>query len=203
MATSFPFIDAKTRVVRAINIGGKFVIATGEYEKDQMNVEKHAELRQMLSELTALRQKVEEDIQIIESTLGQNIALEEVKDNSSSGPLIDSFGSLYYELAAFSDVQNFPLISESGNASSQSIMNNQSNIQNNSSIYQLPKRKFPTFSSVLTEYQGFEDLFRSILSHVPKFSEVEWFEYLKTSLEGKALSLISHLPLTAVNYDTA
>lgn len=70
-------------------------------------------------------------------------------------------------------------------------------------MIQLPKRKFPTFSGKITEWQGFEDLFKSILSHAPDLPAVECFEYLKTSLEGEALSLISHLSLTAANYQSA
>ena len=71
------------------------------------------------------------------------------------------------------------------------------------SAFQLPKRKFPVFSGVLTEWQGFEDLFKSILSHAPDLPDVERFEYLKTSLSGEPLSLISHLSLTAINYNNA
>ncbi|XP_050437636.1 uncharacterized protein LOC126843885 [Adelges cooleyi] len=67
----------------------------------------------------------------------------------------------------------------------------------------LPKLKLPSFSGVLTEWQGFEDLFKSILSHAPDLPDVERFEYLRTALEGEPLSLISHLPLTALNYSSA
>jgi len=69
------------------------------------------------------------------------------------------------------------------------------------SNYQLPKRKFPMFSRVLTKWQGFEDLFKSILSHTLDLPDVERFEYLKTSLEGEALLLVSHLSLTSANYE--
>ncbi|XP_050061681.1 uncharacterized protein LOC126551703 [Aphis gossypii] len=80
---------------------------------------------------------------------------------------------------------------------------NQSGGFGNLSNYQLPKRKFPTFSGLITEWQGFEDLFTSILSHAPDLPDVERFEYLKTSLEGEPLSLIAHLPLTSANYPKA
>lgn len=79
----------------------------------------------------------------------------------------------------------------------------QSNSVFNMSSFQLPKRKFPTFSGIMTEWQSFEDLFKSILSHAPNLPDVERFEYLKTSLEGEALSLISHLSLTSNNYHSA
>lgn len=70
-------------------------------------------------------------------------------------------------------------------------------------MFQLPKRKFPTFSGNIVEWQGFEDLFQSILSHAPELPDVERFEYLKTSLEGEALSLVSHLAITSGNYISA
>lgn len=69
--------------------------------------------------------------------------------------------------------------------------------------FQLPKRKFPTFSGDLSEWQGFENLFNSILSHVPNLPDIERFEILKTSLEGEALSLIKHLPVTVFNCNSA
>lgn len=203
MDPSLSYIDAKARIVRAINKVAKFVTTTSEYEKERTNVKKKAEVRQKLSELKELRRSVEEDIQVMESAVGQKTAPVEVVDNSCSGSLIDSFDSLYYELAAFGDVHGFALSSNSNITTSHSMVSYQSGTQNNSSIYQLPKRKFPTFSGNLTEWQGFEDLFKSILSHVPDLPEVECFEYLKTSLEGEALALISHLPLTAINYKTA
>jgi len=70
------------------------------------------------------------------------------------------------------------------------------------SAFQLPKRKFPVFSGVLTEWQGFEELFKSILSHASDLPDVERFEYLKTSLSGEPLSLI-FLSLTSTNYNSA
>ncbi|XP_022167349.1 uncharacterized protein LOC111031631, partial [Myzus persicae] len=71
------------------------------------------------------------------------------------------------------------------------------------SAFQLPKRTFPVFSGEMTEWQGFDDLFTSILSHAPELPDVERFEFLKMSLKGEALSLISHLALTATNYTSA
>jgi len=46
-------------------------------------------------------------------------------------------------------------------------------------------------------------LFNSTLSHASELPEVERFEFLKMSLKGEALSLISHLALTATNYTSA
>jgi len=66
--------------------------------------------------------------------------------------------------------------------------------------FQWPKRKFRIFSDTISEWQGFENLFNSILSHVPNLSDIERFKILKTSLEGEALALIKHLLITVLNY---
>ncbi|XP_060861807.1 uncharacterized protein LOC132938815 [Metopolophium dirhodum] len=56
-------------------------------------------------------------------------------------------------------------------------------------------------SGLLTEWQGFEELFTSMLSHAPAdLLDVERFKILKISLEGEALTLIAHIPLTLANY---
>ncbi|XP_008183411.1 uncharacterized protein LOC103309544 [Acyrthosiphon pisum] len=80
---------------------------------------------------------------------------------------------------------------------------NQTNSSHNLSAFQLPKRKFPTFSDMLTQWQSFDNLFTSILSHTPDLPDVERFEYLKMSLTGEALALVLHLTLTATNYTCA
>jgi len=87
--------------------------------------------------------------------------------------------------------------------SSAQLALNQTLDSNALSHYQLPKRNFLTFSGILTEWQGFEDLFKSILLHAPDLPDIERFEMLKTSLRGEALLLVLHLPLTSTNYNKA
>lgn len=200
---SVHYIDAKSRVVRAINRVTTFVKASIEYNNDRANVGKRAKIKQMLTELNLVRRHVEDDIQMMESPVSQKIAPDDVVDNQCSNSLIDTFDNLFYELAAFADVHDFTLSPKSDLSSSLSVTGNQTECHNNLSMLQLPKRKFPTFSGNMTDWQGFEDLFKSILSHAPELPDIERFEYLKTSLEGEALILISHLALTASNYNSA
>lgn len=200
---SIVYIDAKARVIRAINRVTTFVKASIDFNNDRTSVGKRAKIRQMLLGLNDIRRHVEDDIQLMETAVGQKTAPIEVVDNQCSASLIDSFDSLYYELAAFSEVHEFPLTSRPETSESVAFSANQTNNLNSVSCFQLPKRKFPTFSGIITEWQGFEDLFTSILSHTPDLPEVERFEYLKTSLEGEALSLIAHLSLTSANYHSA
>lgn len=155
------------------------------------------------NELISIRQHVEDDVQIMDSSVGNKTAPPEILDNQCSNSLIESFDNLFYELAAFADVHNFTLSPQLELSSSLNATVNQTESSNNLSMFQFPKRKFPTFSGKMTEWQGFEDLFKSILSHAPELPDVERFEYLKISLEGEASILISHLALTAGNYQSA
>ncbi|XP_025407206.1 uncharacterized protein LOC112681160, partial [Sipha flava] len=204
MPQSIHYTDAKGRVIRAINRVTSFVKASGDYNNDRTNIGKQAKIKQMLSELKEIRRCVNEDIQIMETAVGQSTAPIDVTDNKCSSSLISSFEDLFYELAAFAVIHQFPLSPDQ--VMSQSFASStaqQSGTLGNLSCFQLPKRKFPTFSGIITEWQGFEDLFHSILSHAPDLLNVEKFEYLKTSLQGEALSLVAHLPLTAANYLSA
>lgn len=203
MATpSITYNDGKARMVRAISKITSFVAAAGEFKADRSNAGKRAKISKMLSELNDIRKIAEEDIQVMENAVGKNLAPPDVTDNKESLRLCSEFDNLYYELAAFADVFQISL-SPGMDTSAAQVTSNQTVFSGNLSNYQLPKRKFPTFSGVLIEWQGFEDLFKSILSHAPDLPDVERFEYLKTSLEGEAFSLISHLPLTSANYNKA
>jgi len=128
----------------------------------------------------------------------------DVVDTSNSRQLSATFDNLYYELAAFADVQKLslsPVLDQSSSAAlNQTIINN---VSTNVSHYQLPKRTFPIFSGIITEWQGFDDLFNSIMSHAPDLPDVERFEFLKTSPEGEAKTVINYLPLTSANYHSA
>lgn len=195
---SVVYVEAKTHITRVIIRLISFLKASVEFVNDPDHVSKRAKLANMLRELHKLRQNVEEDLQKMETAVCQGTAPTDVTDTTASQALAEKFDSIFYELAAFADIHK---MSMSPPLNTTTI--NQSTCSNNVSGFQLPKRKFPIFSGNPTEWQGFEDLFNSILSHVPELPEVECFEYLKTSLQGEALSLIAHLPLTAANYASA
>lgn len=122
-----------------------------------------------------------------------------VESHELTRELAGKFDDCFYELSAAADVLG---ISTSTTMDQTMPMFN-TTISSNNVHGSLPTRKLPTFSGDSTEWQGFEDLFSSILSHIPLLPEVERFEYLKTSLQGDALRLIDHLPINTVNYRTA
>ncbi|XP_050528192.1 uncharacterized protein LOC126898294 [Daktulosphaira vitifoliae] len=202
---SVAYVDAKARVVRAINRVNTFVHAMNEFNKDRLSAEKRAKIKNMLTELNNIRKCVEEDVQLMETAVGNKSAPNDVIDCSASNSLIDSFDSLYYDLAAFADINQMSLFQKKDVALSENVTMSQPLDASNSFLQsiQYPKRKFPTFSGNMKEWQNFEQLFTSILSHTPHISDVEKFEILKTSLEGEAQTLVSHLSLTIANYHSA
>ncbi|XP_029341258.1 uncharacterized protein LOC103311969 [Acyrthosiphon pisum] len=200
---SIMYVDAKARMVRAIAKVTTFVKAAGKFSADKNSPGKRAKIVAMLLELKEIRLTAESDIQVMETYVGKKLAPVDVVDKSISLKLSAEFDNLYYELVAFVDVYGLSLSQIVDSSSSQSVQNHSASF-GNLSTYKFPTRKFPTFSGLLTEWQGFEDLFTSILSHAPAdLSDVERFEILKTSLEGEALTLIAHIPLTSANYQKA
>jgi hypothetical protein len=170
--SSITYVDTKAQAVRAIAKITSFVVTAGEFKADKHNPGKRAKICTMLLELSEIRQTTEDDIQIMENAVGKRLAPVEVVDNSTSLKLSVDFDKLYYELAAFADVYSLSLSSIIDTSNSRSVQN-QSGGFGNLSNYQLPKRKFPTFSGLITEWQGFEDLFTSTLSHAPDLPDVE------------------------------
>ena len=67
----------------------------------------------------------------------------------------------------------------------------------------LPKLELKTFSGSPLEYQSFWDSFKAAIHQNQSLEEVTKFTYLRSFLEGPALSAINGLSLTASNYAEA
>lgn len=106
----------------------------------------------MLSDLKEIRQCVNDDVQIMETMVGKKTASVDVVDNRCSASLINSFENMYYDLAACAEVHSFSLLPSLNTTNSGSSFLQQSSNLTNLSCFQLPKRKFPTFSGVVTEW---------------------------------------------------
>lgn len=156
----------------------------------------------MLRELSDIRSNVEADIQIMESAVILKLS-SDTTTHDNSQLYAETLDTLYYEIITSADI--FGITASPSMDVSSSILNTSNPNSTLSSIgnFHLPSRKFPTFSGNLVEWQRFENLFNSILSHVPTLPDIERFEILKTSLEGEALALIKHLPITTLNYHSA
>ncbi|CAI6371537.1 unnamed protein product [Macrosiphum euphorbiae] len=179
LPVSAGYIEAKARVIRGTDRITAFISAAGEFKADSKNVARRAKIEQMLRELKDILWKVEEDIQYMENAVSQGTAKIDVKYTSSSRALSTTFDNLYYELAAFADVQKISLSPVLDLSLSATLNKTIGSGSTNVSHDQLPKRssfeifEFPIFSGIITERQGFDDLFNSIMSHAPELPDVE------------------------------
>lgn len=67
----------------------------------------------------------------------------------------------------------------------------------------LPRITLPTFSGNIEEWEEFFSLFVSLVDSDPTLADIEKFQYLRTSLRGDAVAVISSLSLTPNNYALA
>lgn len=134
------YLEAKARVVRSLNRVTTFIKASVEFNADRTNSGKRSKIKTMLFELKDIHQNVENDVQLMETAVASDYV-----DNACSSSMIDLFDTLFYELAAFGDVYNFSL---SPKLKTSSVIPSTSNHSSTNSMsgFQLPNRKFPTFS---------------------------------------------------------
>ncbi|KYM94546.1 hypothetical protein ALC62_14824 [Cyphomyrmex costatus] len=64
----------------------------------------------------------------------------------------------------------------------------------------LPRLDLPKFNGTPSDWLPFKDLFRSLVIDNPTLSPVEKLQYLKTSLTGTAVNMLSNTTLTADNF---
>lgn len=74
------------------------------------------------------------------------------------------------------------------------------NINMNSSNVRLPKIDLIKFAGDYKEFDAYIDLFNALVHENPNISDVEKFNYMKSSLEGQPLSIIRNLKTTSDNY---
>ncbi|XP_055604615.1 uncharacterized protein LOC129752854 [Uranotaenia lowii] len=67
----------------------------------------------------------------------------------------------------------------------------------------LPQISLPKFNGKIEEWLTFRDLYTSLIHWQADLPEIEKFHYLRSQLEGEALSVIDALPLTRANYTIA
>ncbi|XP_055618443.1 uncharacterized protein LOC129763416 [Toxorhynchites rutilus septentrionalis] len=67
----------------------------------------------------------------------------------------------------------------------------------------LPMISLPKFSGNIEEWLAFRDLYVSLIHLSSDLPEIEKFHYLRSQLEGEALTLISSLAITQANYEVA
>lgn len=67
----------------------------------------------------------------------------------------------------------------------------------------LPSLHLPTFSGKVEEWIPFSDSFKSLITSNDSLDTIQKLHYLKSSLKGEALNVISSLEVTASNYQIA
>jgi hypothetical protein len=78
------------------------------------------------------------------------------------------------------------------------------NGENNSKpTVKLPQINIPEFTGKVEEWMEFFDIFKSLIDENKSISPIEKFYYLKSSLRGEALRIISSLEISAANYKGA
>lgn len=71
------------------------------------------------------------------------------------------------------------------------------------SVVRLPRLELPTFRGDFSSWMVFFNVFSTTILENTKISDVQKFQYLITSLQGPALTVVSQLPLTAPNFKIA
>jgi len=67
----------------------------------------------------------------------------------------------------------------------------------------LPEIKLPTFSGKYDEWFPFFDTFNSLIHSNASLSNIQRFQYLRTSLSGDARNVVNSLEISDANYDVA
>lgn len=67
----------------------------------------------------------------------------------------------------------------------------------------LPKLNLPIFSGKYQEWIPFSQMFRTIITNNTRLTNIERFQYLKSSLSGDAADAIKSLELSEQNFQVA
>ena len=65
---------------------------------------------------------------------------------------------------------------------------------------QLPKISLPTFSGDQLEWEGFRDLFKSLVHEVEGLGSTQKLQYLRASLTGEAAAVVANIEVSSEGY---
>ncbi|CAH0564505.1 unnamed protein product [Brassicogethes aeneus] len=120
-------------------------------------------------------------------------------DLESHHKICNEFEEMYYYIqGVFSNYE--PDTSANDSFASQTNTNVTPNI---SSHIRLPRIELPKFSGEIREWKTFIDMFIAMVHDNASLSNVEKFNYLRASLVGSPLAIVTQLPLTGANYKIA
>ncbi|XP_031358231.1 uncharacterized protein LOC116181921 [Photinus pyralis] len=132
---------------------------------------------------------VQDEIEFIDNSADQKNYASEVEN-------------AYYDLAA--DGQTIlDKYTKSFNETNRSELNSSHHGQASPSHVKLPTMQLPTFDGSFDQWIKFRDIFESVINSNETLSDVQRFQYLRSSLKDAALETIKSLPLSASNYPVA
>lgn len=112
---------------------------------------------------------------------------------------IDVENSFYEAAAAFKEI-----IEETNNEAISSLSSTMANRTNeNAHAIKLPTVSIPTFDGKQLEWTTFFDMFSALVDENQNIAKVNKMHYLRDSLSGPALRIISKIPVSGANYDIA
>ncbi|XP_055589397.1 uncharacterized protein LOC129741675 [Uranotaenia lowii] len=150
------------------------------------------ELASRLERLDSLWEKIDEAMAEVEEQSEEEEEERYVKERLD-------FQNKFFELKGFlqSKMREYPV-------SSASLPVNESIFAATSHPHvKLPLISLPKFSGNIEEWLSFRDLYLSLIHHSEDLPVIEKYHYLRSQLEGEALSVISSLALTQANYTVA
>lgn len=116
----------------------------------------------------------------------------------------EHFEESYFNLTArMQHLMDTVYSAQSAQASAVSFNVDQSQQSRNNPHIRLPKLNLPTFSGKYQEWTPFSQMFRTIITNNNKLSNIEKFQYLKSSLSGDAADAIESLELSDENFQIA
>lgn len=116
----------------------------------------------------------------------------------------DSFEAAYFDLAAQIQRLLDNALSTRASRTNATASNVASSQQANSNTHvRLPKLNLPAFSGKYQEWTPFSQMFCTIITDNGKLTNIEKFQYLKSSLSGDAADAIDLLELSDQNFAVA
>lgn len=161
-----------------------------------------AEFRVRVKELNTIKKSFFKVQEKIEKLMAKNASFSKEEQLSFR----NQFDSLYFQIQVTLDtikeerkqsmtsVYGIPIEQNAGCGASQSTVQNK---------VKLPHLSLQTFTGVLTEWNAFYDLYKSLVHNNVTLTDVERFRYLLLFLKDEPYNLIKSIPVTECNYENA
>jgi hypothetical protein len=138
---------------------------------------------------------------VLEGIIGQMESLQDKTLTSCSEEQFDPYAAEFDGALGLMRATQFSLIDQKNALTLSPAVNTDKSAE--FSAFKFEKPKLPTFSRKYDEWQSFHDLFKAGVHDHPKLKGSQKLLYLKSSLTGEALAVISAFSPTDANYNEA